>query len=108
MSADRELDHLENMSNMNGSRHWNQPYCYAEVESERDELSNEEMLARPKCELIGPSERVAQLVASAAASYYHTNLTAKVSERIGSGDPLDQLLADSFYRVKFNMKARQW
>jgi hypothetical protein len=80
MSADRELDHLENMSNMNGSRHWNQPCCYAEIEPERDELSNEEMLARPKCEVIGPSERVAQLVASAAASYYHTKLTVREPE----------------------------
>jgi hypothetical protein len=34
MSNDREMDHLENMSDMNGSRHWNQPYCYAGVVEE--------------------------------------------------------------------------
>jgi hypothetical protein len=34
MSADREMDHLENMSDMNGSRHWNQPYCYATTGSQ--------------------------------------------------------------------------
>lgn len=41
MSTDREMDHLENMSGMNGSRHWNQPYCYAttpEQEQEADQL----------------------------------------------------------------------
>lgn len=32
MSADREQDHLDMMSDMNSSRHWNQPYCYAEAE----------------------------------------------------------------------------
>lgn len=92
MSADREMDHLENMSGMNGSRHWNQPYCYAEVEDPENESA----------------ERVAQLAASAASSFYHTNLAAQVESRIGSGDPMDQLLADSFYREKFNLKARQW
>jgi hypothetical protein len=65
-----------------------------EEEFDREELSNEESLERTKCELIGPSERVAQLVASAAASYYGLNL--------------QEMLADSFYRTKFNMKARQW
>jgi hypothetical protein len=41
MSADREMDHLENMSGMNGSGHWNQPYCYAttpEQDAEDDRL----------------------------------------------------------------------
>lgn len=77
-------------------------------ELDREELSNEQALERGKCELIGASERVAQLVASAAASYYHANLAAKVADRIGSGDPLDRMLTDNFYRMKFNMKARQW
>lgn len=83
-------------------------YRISIMELERDELSNEEMLSRGKCEIIGPSERVAQIVASAAASFYHTNLVAQIESRIGPGDPMDQLLADSFYREKFNLKARQW
>lgn len=41
MSNDPLTDHLENMSDMNGSRHWNQPYCYAttpEQDAEADQL----------------------------------------------------------------------
>jgi hypothetical protein len=38
MSADREMDHLENMTDMNGSRHWNHSSAYAEVEEPEDKL----------------------------------------------------------------------
>ena len=92
MSADREQDHLDNMSGMNGSWHWNQPYCYADAEdtterrtarlslwaqsrnaiaaqdAPREELSQAELLERPKCAVIGAEERVAQLAASAMAT----------------------------------------
>jgi hypothetical protein len=49
-----------------------------------------------------------QTVRSAVASFYHTNLVNLIHERIGDGEPMDKLLADSFYRSKFNMKARVW
>lgn len=90
MSRDREMDHLEMMSGM-VDRHHNQPYCYAEVEDPENEAV----------------ERVAQVVASAASSFYHTNLVSLIRERVGEGEPLDILLNDSFYREKFNLKARQ-
>ena len=44
MSADREMDHLENMSGMNGSRHWNQPYCYM-GDAEEDAAEDAQPLA---------------------------------------------------------------
>lgn len=75
--------------------------------AERDELSNEEMLSHGKCEIIGPSERVAQIVASAVASFYHTNLVAQIHERMGEGDPLHLALRDTYYREKFRMAARK-
>jgi hypothetical protein len=90
MSADREMDHLEMMSGMI-DRHHNQPCCYAEAED-------------PENESI---ERMSQLVASAAASFYHTNLVNLIQERVGDGEPLDMLLRDTYYREKFRMAARK-
>ena len=48
MSADREMDHLEMMTDMSSSRHYNQPYCYAEAEPDEPEPDTEEAYWRAK------------------------------------------------------------
>lgn len=48
MSADREMGHLENMSGMNGSRHWNQPYCYATTDEQNAEAARVEEEAKQR------------------------------------------------------------
>ena len=45
MSADREMDHLENMSGMNGSRHYNHSSAYAETDEQAAEDELRERLA---------------------------------------------------------------
>jgi hypothetical protein len=39
MSSDREMDHLENMSGMNSSRHHEQPYCYHTTDEQEAEIA---------------------------------------------------------------------
>lgn len=62
MSADREQDHLDMMSDM-VDRHWNQPYCYASTREQDEEA--DPLYQRLK----------------AAHSQIYVTTTAKIEER---------------------------
>lgn len=74
---------------------------------EDDEPTQVARLAHPKFAALDAPERVEQLVKSATASYFHTNLVEQIRERIGSGDALDELMRDSWARTRLGLKARQ-
>ena len=48
-----------------------------------------------------------QTIRSAVSTYYHTNLVSLIEERIGDGEPLDVLLADTYHREKLNLEPRK-
>jgi hypothetical protein len=75
-------------------------------EPDADEPTQIERLSRPKCDVIGPRERLEQLCSS-AMSVYHISLCCRIKERIGHGEPLDVLLRDEWARRRFKLVPRQ-
>jgi hypothetical protein len=71
-----------------------------------DELTQAERLDLPKCSVVGSSERLEQLFKS-VMSTYHINLCSLISQKIGTGEPLQELLQDSWARQHFNLGDRQ-